>query len=64
MTTVAKLRGERGLGSLETYVIDVISGDGSGDLVGEEDAERLRTAKMSSTYIRRWIATHRATDRL
>lgn len=58
--SIAKLRDERGLPSLETFVINVISDDGGGGLIGEEDAERLRTAKMSSTYIRRWIATQTA----
>ncbi|KAG8847921.1 hypothetical protein FRB91_011322 [Serendipita sp. 411] len=53
--SIAKLRHERGLPALETYVIEVISSDGTEGLVGEQDAEKLRTAKMSSSYIRQWI---------
>lgn len=52
---VAKLRGERSLPALETYMIDVISSDAGNDLTAEENAETLKTAKMSSTYIREWI---------
>jgi pantetheine-phosphate adenylyltransferase len=56
MWTVATLRGERELPRLATYVIDVISGETDQDLAAEEDSEKLRTAKMSSTSIRAWIA--------
>jgi hypothetical protein len=41
---------------LATYVIDVISGEADQDLAAEEDSEKMKTAKMSSTYIRAWIA--------
>jgi pantetheine-phosphate adenylyltransferase len=44
------------LPELATYVIDVISGETGQDLAAEEDSEKLKTAKMSSTYIREWIA--------
>jgi len=44
------------LPALATYVIDVISGDRDRDLAAEEDSEKLKTGKMSSTYIREWIA--------
>ncbi|KAG8807060.1 hypothetical protein FRC17_004671 [Serendipita sp. 399] len=53
--SIAKLRHERNLPGLETYVIEVISGNATDELVGEEDAEKLKTAKMSSSYIRQWI---------
>lgn len=54
--SISTLRGERHLPALATYVIDVISGDAEQDLAAEEDAEKLKTAKMGSTYIREWIA--------
>ena len=38
---------------LRTFVIDVISATESS--VDAEDAALLKTAKMSSTYIREWI---------
>lgn len=58
---VAKLRGERSLPGLETYVIDVIAGESDRDDLGaEEDAESLRTAKMSSTYIRTWLTQQKS----
>lgn len=54
---VATVRSEKGLPPLETFVIDVISAV-SADL-GTEDAEALKNAKMSSTYIRQWIYEQR-----
>lgn len=40
-------------------MIDVIAGESdSSDLGAEEDMEKLRKAKMSSTYIRQWIVQH------
>lgn len=59
--TVAKHRAEKSLPALETFVIDVISGQES--LENEEDAEKLKTAKMSSTFIREWISKNIAKDR-
>lgn len=43
--------------ALRTFVIDVISGNADGweELAGENDAEKLKVAKMGSTYIREWI---------
>lgn len=61
MDIVAKLRGERSLPRLETYVIDVIAGESDRDDLGaEEDTETLRTAKMSSTYIRMWLTQQKS----
>lgn len=56
---IDKVRRERSLPPLKTYVIDVIAGDSGRDLAEEEDAEALKAAKMSSTYIRQWIVQHR-----
>ena len=39
---------------LRSFIIDVISATEAS--VDSEDAAVLRTAKMSSTYIREWIA--------
>ncbi len=50
---VAKRREEQALPPLRTFVIDVISATEAS--VDAEDAAVLRTAKMSSTYIREWI---------
>jgi pantetheine-phosphate adenylyltransferase len=48
------------LPALETFVINVISGDAEKrDLAGEDDTEKLKAAKMSSTYIREWIVKRR-----
>jgi len=57
---VAELREEQSLPPLETYVIDVIAGESDRDLGAEEPAESLRTAKMSSTYIRTWITQQKS----
>ena len=54
---VDKRRRELGLSSLRTFVIDVISATEAS--VDAEDAAALRTAKMSSTYIREWIVKQR-----
>ncbi|KAI0636704.1 Nucleotidylyl transferase [Trametes polyzona] len=51
--SIAKRRAEQGLSELRTFVIDVISATEAS--VDAEDAAVLRTAKMSSTYIREWI---------
>ena len=50
---VDKRRKELSLPPLRTFVIDVISATESS--VDAEDAALLKTAKMSSTYIREWI---------
>lgn len=50
---VADHRNKKSLPSLKTHIIDVISATSS--KLDPEDAEMLRTAKMSSTYIREWI---------
>ncbi len=52
---VDKCREEKGLPPLKTFVIDVISHSSS--RVEVEDAEALKQAKMSSTYIRQWIVS-------
>ena len=43
--------------ALRTFVIDVISATEAS--VDAEDAAALRTAKMSSTYIREWLVRRR-----
>ena len=53
-STVDKLRAERGLPALKTLVIDVISHNSA--KVDPADAELLKQTKMSSTFIREWIA--------
>lgn len=62
MDAVAKRREEQALPALRTFVIDVISATEAS--VDAEDAAVLRTAKMSSTYIREWIVKNQkqATD--
>ncbi|OJT09123.1 Phosphopantetheine adenylyltransferase [Trametes pubescens] len=52
-SSIAKRREEQALPPLRTFVIDVISATEAS--VDAEDAAVLRTAKMSSTYIREWI---------
>jgi pantetheine-phosphate adenylyltransferase len=52
---VDKYREEKGLPPLKTFVIDVISHSSS--RVEVEDAEALKQAKLSSTYIRQWIVS-------
>ena len=56
--SVDKERARKGLPPLQTCVIDVISSDSS--KLDHEDAEILKQTKMSSTFIREWIATHPA----
>lgn len=51
--TVDKWRKEKDLPSLETFVIDVISAK---EILDSDDAETLKQAKMSSTFIRQWIS--------
>ncbi|KAJ8472668.1 hypothetical protein ONZ45_g16571 [Pleurotus djamor] len=52
--SIAKHRAERGFPALETFVIDVISPSDSN--LDHEDIEMLKQTKMSSTFIREWIA--------
>ena len=59
--TVDKRRKELALPPLRTFVIDVISATESS--VDAEDAALLKTAKMSSTYIREWIVKHKQEQR-
>ncbi|KAL1944709.1 hypothetical protein VTO73DRAFT_3139 [Trametes versicolor] len=61
-SSIAKRREEQALPALRTFVIDVISATEAS--VDAEDAAVLRTAKMSSTYIREWIVKNQkqATD--
>jgi len=56
------VRAEKSLPALRTFIIDVISGnaDDYEELASEEDAERLKVAKMGSTYIRRWVVGSQA----
>ncbi|PIL24238.1 hypothetical protein GSI_13991 [Ganoderma sinense ZZ0214-1] len=51
--SIAKKREEMAFQPLRAFVIDVISATEAS--VDSEDAAVLRTAKMSSTYIREWI---------
>ena len=55
---VEKIRQEKGLSPLQTFVIDVISP--SEWNLDAEDADALRKTKMSSTFIREWIVEQRA----
>jgi len=50
---IEKLRREKGLPRLETFVIEVIS---ASEILDGDDLEHLKGAKMSSTSIRQWIA--------
>lgn len=54
--TVAKLRAEKSLSSLDPYVIDVISSQNT--RMDPGDAVALKHGKMSSTAIREWIVKH------
>lgn len=56
---VDKIRRDRGLPPLRTFVIDVISHTDAN--LDAEDAEALRKTKMSSTFIREWIVQQRNT---
>ncbi|KAH9857167.1 Nucleotidylyl transferase [Lenzites betulinus] len=56
-SAIAERRAALGLPPLRPFVIDVISATEAS--VDAEDAALLRTAKMSSTYIRAWIVEHR-----
>jgi len=49
---IGKLRNEKGLPRLETFVIEVIS---TSEVLDDNDPEHLKKAKMSSTFIRQWI---------
>jgi pantetheine-phosphate adenylyltransferase len=51
---VGKLRNEKGLPRLETFVIEVIS---TSEILDTDDPEHLKKAKISSTFIRQWIAS-------
>ncbi|CAE6433804.1 unnamed protein product [Rhizoctonia solani] len=53
-STVAQLRSERSLPPMDLFVIDVIST--SSVVLPERGTAALRDAKMSSTYIREWLA--------
>ncbi|KAG6376211.1 hypothetical protein JVT61DRAFT_2186 [Boletus reticuloceps] len=55
---IDKERASKGLPPLRTFVIDVISSDSS--KLDHEDAEILKQTKMSSTFIREWIASNPA----
>ena len=50
---VAKLRKEKNLSTLKTFVIDVISSTESN--LDSDDIDALKKTKMSSTFIREWI---------
>jgi len=50
---IEKWRKEKGLPSLETFIIDVISAK---EILDTEDEEYLKKTKMSSTFIRQWIS--------
>lgn len=55
---VHKLRAEKGLPALRTFVIDVISSTEAS--LDDRDAAALKNTKMSSTFIRQWIVQNRA----
>jgi len=57
---VDQCREEKGLPPLKTFVIDVISRNSR--RLDVEDAEALKQAKMSSTYIRQWIVSRQKRD--
>ena len=52
---VAKHRKEHDLSSLHTFIISVISHTTDEDL--GDDGKKMKEAKMSSTFIREWIAS-------
>ena len=54
---VKHIRAEKGLQELECFVIDVISTTSSS--LDFESMDMLRQAKMSSTFIREWLAAHK-----
>jgi len=51
---VAKHREQHSLPPLETFIIDVISSEDQN--LDHKDAEMLKRTKLSSTFIREWIA--------
>ncbi|KDN49010.1 hypothetical protein RSAG8_02363, partial [Rhizoctonia solani AG-8 WAC10335] len=53
-SSVARLRSEKSLPPLDLFVIDVISS--SSVVLPERDTAVLRGSKLSSTYIREWLA--------
>ncbi|CAE6526544.1 unnamed protein product [Rhizoctonia solani] len=53
-SSVAQLRSEKSLPPLDLFVIDVISS--SSVVLPERDTAVLRDSKLSSTYIREWLA--------
>ncbi|KAF8447894.1 Nucleotidylyl transferase, partial [Boletus edulis BED1] len=55
---IDKERASKDLPPLRTFVIDVISSDSS--KLDHDDAEILKQTKMSSTFIREWIASNPA----
>jgi pantetheine-phosphate adenylyltransferase len=59
-STVDKIRREKALPPLQSFVIDVISSE-SANLEGDS-AEALKQAKMSSTYIREWIVKNQTRE--
>jgi len=54
--SIDKLRKEKSLPPLQTFVIDVISSTETS--LDHSDAELLKQTKMSSTFIRQWIASN------
>lgn len=55
--SVAKHRAQHDLPALQPFVIDVISATNSN--LDDRDANLLKKTKMSSTFIRAWIAQKR-----
>ncbi|KAG6880269.1 hypothetical protein C0992_001838 [Termitomyces sp. T32_za158] len=51
---IAVHRSAKGFPALQTFVIDVISPHGT--CIDPEDVDLMRSTKMSSTFIRQWIA--------
>ncbi|KAG9318548.1 hypothetical protein JVU11DRAFT_639 [Chiua virens] len=56
--TIDQERARKGFPALQTFIIDVISSDSS--KLDAEDTEILKQTKMSSTFIREWIASNGA----
>ena len=58
--TVDKKRKELGFPTLETFVIEVISAKDIA--LDSEDPELLKKTKMSSTFIREWVANKQRSE--
>ena len=61
MCAVEKKRSELGFPALETFVIEVISAKDVA--LDSDDPELLKKTKISSTFIREWIANRQRDER-